>query len=975
MPRVTTISFLSIVMVGLLTSWASGSAAVSLADEWRQSTIAPAKMSFEIRGTGERNNPIRRRLKEAFAGEEMFVRYRLHYAAECVDQPGDKTNGEFFVLWLDRAEGGDTASHAGGIPNVGIHVWNSKNSFMVRYRSGAEKHTQVELQGDREYLVVARLWKTKPGAKEPFDALDLWVDPSAMAENKPHASVRSGNSIAEVKWIGFSTGRKTEASDRITVSDIDVSDNWEEILGLPPKAPVVVYRPEPPPVVKKTVDFKQHVHPILKKHCFKCHEGVKAKGGVRLDIWDEALNQTAPRNADASHLISLVSHPDPEKRMPPKGPSLNQAEIKILKAWINEGLEWDEELLPTPTPTTEHWAFQPIKRPEIPAIKRQAWVRTPVDAFIAKQQETMGLNPAPPADDATLRRRLWLDVIGLPPADEIASLDSLADELLASEQYGERWGRHWLDVARWAESNGHQHNRDRPHAWRYRDYVVRSFNRDKPFDRFLREQIAGDELPFDREHLIATGFLAAARYSGNELDKDIQRNDILVDIVNTTGSAFLGLTFECAQCHTHKFDPISIRDYYGLQAFFVQGQPGNIVLDNSRQQRELIARRQQIFDSVHARIVRMKRKQGHPEPILVIPKSVVSGMRPEEKKRYNELGKQIDQAPQVWGFYSPVSSTNDLDIADHEMRWPLPPHEALEYAQAHLLVRGDAKAKGPVIEAAVPAVFQAKAKSGRNRRLALADWLSSRDNPLTARVWVNRIWQWHFGRGLVETSNDFGEHGTKPTHPELLDWLANELIEHGWSTKHIHRLILNSSAFRQSSAWSAGNARLDPENRHLWRWQPRRLEAEALRDSMLAVAGILDPKQGGPSVARKENDSSNRRSLYLQQKRDNLPHQQMLFDGAPAVVSCSRRSVSTVASQPLYLLNSAFSQRVSQAFAKRVERVGKNPSSQAVFAIETALRRRPTDEEIEKGKALISSDGLVKFCQALLNLNEFVYMP
>lgn len=960
MPRVVICLLLAAVVL-------ETSAAVRFADEWRQSAIKPAKMSFEIRGTGARNNPIRRRLHEPFTGEELFVRYRIRYAAESIDQPNEQTSGEFFVMWLDRVEGQDTSAHAGNVPNAGIHVRDGKNNFMVRYRSGAEKHTKAELKGDREYLVVTRLWKTEPGQEEPFDSLDIWVDPTATAENQPMASAReSRTTISEVKWLGFSTGGKTEATDRITLSDIEVADTWEEILGLPPKSPEV-YRPKPPPPVKKTVAFTAHVYPILKEHCFKCHQGDESKGGVRLDIWDEAMNQTTPRNAEASHLISLVTHTNPEKRMPPKGRALNAVEVKTLKAWINEGLEWDEELLPTPVPTTKHWAFQSIKRPSVPAIKRKGWVRTPVDAFIAERQEAMGLNPAAAADEDTLRRRLWLDLVGLPPRS--ASTD--IDELLASKQYGERWGRHWLDVTRWAESNGHQHNRDRPHAWRYRDYVVQSFNADKPFDAFLREQIAGDEMPFNRERLIATGFLGAARYSGNELDKDIQRNDILVDIVNTTSSAFLGLTIECAQCHTHKFDPISIRDYYGLQAFFVQGQPGNIVLDNSSEQRDRIARRQQIFDGVHARLVRAKRKQGHPEPVLVIPKTVVAGMRPQEKKLYNELGQEIAQAAQVWGFYSPVTSTNDLDIAAHEMRWPLPDHNRLQYTKTHLLIRGDVGSKGPEIAATVPAVFSAKPK--KTGRQGLAEWLTSRDNPLTARVWVNRIWQWHFGRGLVETSNDFGKHGTKPTHPALLDWLASELIEHDWSTKHIHRLILNSNTYRQSSAWSAGNARLDPDNHYLWRWQPRRLEAEAVRDSMLEVAALLDPKQGGPSIPLKNN--TNRRSLYLQQKRDNLPHQQTLFDGAAAVVSCSRRSVSTVASQPLYLLNSAFSQRVSEAFAKRVEQRSQTPELQAAYAIERALQRPPTGEEIAKSAELISSDGLVKFCQALLNLNEFVYLP
>ena len=959
-------------MILVLLSCAVLPAAVPFKGDWNQSAIAPAAVAFEIRGTGNRNNPIRRRLSKPFAGEELFAKFRIRYAADGIDQPGEG-NGEFFVFWFDRVEGGDLATHSSGIPNVGIHVAGDQNRFMVRYASRQEKFTKTELKGDREYSIVSRLWKTQPGAKEPFDALDIWVDPDLEAEFKPHASTKSSKSIAEVNWVGFSSGGKTEPDDRIYISGIQLADNWEEIMGLPPKVDLTdVYRPKPPPVVKRTVSFREHIHPILKDNCLKCHQGEKAKGGIRLDVWDEAMNQTTPRNAAASQLIDLVTTNDPDKRMPPKGPRLDGPSVARLKAWIDEGLDWDEGLLPTPKPKTDHWAFQPIVRPPVPARK---WGRNSVDAFVGRSLMAKGLKPAPVADDGTVRRRLWLDLIGIPPDGGSADVDALVDELLASKHYGERWARHWLDVARWAESNGHQHNRDRPHAWRYRDYVIKAFNQDKPFDRFLREQIAGDELPFDPENVIATGFLAAARYSGNELDKEIQRNDILVDIVNTTSAAFLGLTVECAQCHSHKFDPISLRDYYGLQAFFVQGQPNNLVLDRDDKLRSLIARRRQIFDGVHARIVNTKRKQGHPEPILVIPKSVVGGMRPEERKRYDGIGRQIAKAPQVWGFYSPITSTNRVDVAPHEMRWALPSHpKALEFQKAHLLVRGDVKSKGPEIKPSVPVVFKSREKLSPGR-LGLADWLTTKDNPLTARVWVNRIWQWHFGRGLVETSNDFGKHGTAPTHAELLDWLASELVSSGWSTKHIQRLILNSATYRQSSAWSAGNAEIDPDNRFLWRWQPRRLEAEALRDSMLATAGLLDLRMAGPSVDRKAAETSNRRSIYLQQKRDNLPHQQMLFDGSPAVISCSRRATSTVASQPLFLLNSEFSQRVSEAFAKRIWRKDSRAPQQAALAIESALGRQATSEEIIKSAELILSDGLAKFCQALLNLNEFVYIP
>lgn len=965
-----------------------------LGGDWTQSAIAPAAQSFEIRGTKGRNNPIRRELSAPFSGEEFFVRFRMRYDAASIDEPG-VGDGEFFIMWLDAEDEGDTDSHNGGVPNFGVHVANGKNNFMVRFASNAEKHSNVQLEGDREYGVVARLWKSQAGEKEPFENLDLWIDPLPGDEFRPAASASSRKSISEVRWIGFATGGKTESSDRIRVSDIRVGDNWRAILGLPPLSePKPAYEPEPVPVVKKTVDFKTHVYPILKERCFDCHAGEKPKGGLRLNVMDEALNQVTPFNAGASRLIELVTSNDPDERMPPpkKGAALTAKEVATLRAWIDEGFDWDEQLLPTPRPRTDHWSFQAIRRPEVPAVKNAAWVRTPVDAFIARRHEALGLTPAPVADGATLRRRLSLDLIGLPPdvatseESEISNskaqigagdADALVDELLYSKHYGERWGRFWLDVARWGESNGYQHNRDRPHAWRYRDYVVRSFNADKPFNQFVREQIAGDELPYADEHIEGAGFLAAARYSGNELDKEIQRNDILVDIVNTTSRAFLGLTAECAQCHTHKFDPISIRDYYRLQAFFAKGQPGNVVFRGEDERvASLVAERWRIFDDVHARLVNVRRKKGYPEPILVIPKSVVSGMRAEERQLYNQLEKEIEKLPQAWSYYSPASASEKLNVAPHEMRWPLPRDEArLADQKTYLRIRGDVGSRGPQVEPGWPAVFGPTPDLGDRPRTRLADWLAAKENPLTARVWVNRIWQGHFGRGLVETSGDFGLQGSRPSHPELLDWLASELVDSGWSARHIHRLILGSNTYRQSAAFHEGNAERDPENLAYWRWQPRRLEAEAIRDSILAVAGVLDLEAGGPSVPLKEAESSNRRSLYLQQKRDKLPHQQMLFDSANAVTSCSRRRVSTVSLQPLYLLNSAFIQRTAKAFAERVSKEVGETAGQARRAIELALGRAAEAGELVKAEVFVEEQGLEAFCLALFNLNEFAYVP
>lgn len=958
----------------------------AFADAWKKSSISPAAESFEIRGTTGRNNPIRRRLVAPFHGDEIFVRFNLRYDAKSIDTPANG-NGEFFIMWLDEEEGTDTDTHNGGIPNWGVHVSNQRNSFMVRYASQAESHANIPLEGDRDYTLIARLWKTKPGKESPFNNLALWIDPLPGDEYKPHASRTSGKSISSVQWLGFGTGGKTERSDRIFVSDIRVDHNWRAILGLPPKArtPEPAYESESVPVVKKTVDFARHVAPILKAHCFECHSGDKPKGKFRLDVMDEAMNRVKPFDAGASRLIQLVSALDSKERMPPakKAPALNKQQIATLKAWINEGFEWDAQLFPTPIPTSDHWAFQPIKRPSVPKVENTAWVSTPVDAFIARRHETLGLTPSPPADADALQRRMSLDLTGLPPespADGKASRtfsDTWIDELLYSKHYGERWARHWLDLARWAESNGHQHNRDRPHAWRYRDYVIRAFNDDKPYDQFLREQMAGDELPYSAENYEALGFLAAARYSGNELDKAIQRNDILIDIVNTTSRTFLGLTVECAQCHTHKSDPISIRDYYRLQAFFATGQPGNIVLQKEDDRaRSLIEERWRIFDGARARLTESRRKKGYPEPVLVIPKSVPGGMTASERKLYNSLEAEIAKLPQTWSYYSPTNTAEKRVVAPHEMRWPLSRNlDRLAERKTRIRVRGDVYSLGPEVTPGWPAVFGSTPELGTRPRTELAKWLTSPTNPLTARVWVNRIWQWHFGRGLVETSGDFGVHGASPSHPELLDWLASELISSDWSARHIHRLILDSSVYRQSSAFSQANHDIDPDNNSLWRRQPRRLEAEAIRDSVLIVAGILDKTAGGPSVPRAKADQSNRRSVYLQQKRDNLPHQQMLFDSANALTSCSRRRVSTVALQPLYLLNSDFMQRTSKAFADRVAQQAEEPDEQARIALELALHRPVSKEESKRAATLIEAQGLESFCLSVFNLNEFLYTP
>ena len=911
---------------------------------------------YEINGTEGRSNPLRRKLKSPINGEELFVRYRIRYDKTSIDTP-ENDEGEFLVLWLDQSEGNSGSTHSGGVPNVGIHVSGNENRFMVRYAPQKERFAKA-LEGDRDYQIVARLWKSQSGADQPFDQLNLWVDPKPDTENSPDTSVSSASAISTVSWIGFSTGAKTELEDRIFVWDVAVGSTWGEILELPE---VTVSQPAPEPVAKRTIDFDLHVLPILEKRCFTCHSGPDAE--LRLDVHDEVLNLCSPGQSRESHLFQQVA----TGRMPPEDEArLSTGEINQLQKWIDEGVAWNSKRLPPPRPTSDHWSFQPIVRPKVPTVHRSEWVRTPVDAFIARKQEALGTKPSAPADHGTLARRMSLDMLGLPPTD----LRPTVDQLLANPAYGERWARHWLDVARWAESNGHQHNRFRPYAWRYRDWVIDAFNRDLPFDQFLRQQIAGDSLgdgnSVQEAPLVATGFLSAARYSGNELDKRIQRNDILVDVVNTTANAFLGLTFECAQCHTHKFDPISLRDYYRLQAFFADGQPVNVSLsEESQAAGSLVRERWEIFDRTYQRMVKIRRRRGDPTAELVIPKTVVANMNPADKRRFQQLEQRIAGLEQTWAYCSTTPSNPSRIITPHEMRWPLPRTDAPGSPQGvAMLLRGDVNAPGPRVRAGWPLVF-GETPDGVASREGLADWMTSKQNPLTARVWVNRIWSWHFGSGLVPSVSDFGVQGITPTHPELLDYLASELMDHSWSTNHIHRLILNSATYRQSSTYSASNAAADPGNTTYWRWTPRRLEAEAIRDSMLSASKQLDRTRGGPSETAMSK--SKRRSIYLRQHRQRLPIQQTLFDGENGNSSCSRRLVSTNALQPLWLLNAEFSQQAAAALA--------TSSGGIETAFQRCLGRSPDEDELSMFRKHVEQHGLESACLVLFNSSEFLYLP
>ena len=808
----------------------------------------------------------------------------------------------------------------------------------------------------------------------------------------------------------------------------------------------VSFADEPTPAKSAKLDFRRDVFPILARRCWECHLGGDASAGLRLDVREEWLGETTGRplvvigKSGKSRVIEVLEARDPKIVMPAEGERLKPAEIALLRKWIDDGFVWDDEFLPTPKVKSDHWAFQPIKRQSLRGSRtRLSSGEQPstspksgdfgyngIDNFIAAKHHELGATPADEADRRALIRRLSLDLLGLPPnreeveefvADERPdAYEQLVDRLLASPAYGERWARHWLDVARWAESEGYESNHPRPFAWRYRDYVINTFNSDKPFDEFVRQQIAGDELqPYSDENLIATGFLAAARISSNEEDKWRQRNDVLVDITNATANAFLGLTMQCAQCHNHKSDPISTRDYYRLQAYFVTGQPIDVALGDPILRRDFesrrppeyepaLALRESLLESARRRFNDEVRRSLTPDEraaydmpaeqreieqertarlvdlkfqasVNVLDRYISESDRKlydEIKKKITEIEKASPRVPQTFAFYSPATSPHRLDVLPSIGFYPLPfDREALPRERGSVKVRGDVHGIGPVVTAGVPAVLDRSpvaprqespnahnatdsrsaflSRSDRATRLDLANWLTDSHHPLTARVWVNRLWQWHFGTGLVATPDDFGVRGAKPSDPELLDWLASELIESGWSTKHIQRLIVTSRTYRMSSnvAESFRDSDSSRGATRLRSFPRRRVEAEVLRDSQLAVAGSLERRIGGPSVSMEARESSNRRNLYLFQKRGSPPSMQGLFDGPnEASESCPQRHVSTTPLHALFLLNNEFALRCAIVLAQRIESLaGPDRERQVDLLFREVLSRPATETE------------------------------
>ncbi len=822
----------------------------------------------------------------------------------------------------------------------------------------------------------------------------------------------------------------------------------------------------------RPVDFTAEIRPILARACLKCHGPEKPKGGLRLDSragavagGDSGEPAIKPGHPEASDLMKRVASDDPGVRMPMRGDALGRGEIDLLRRWIAEGAPWpDAAVAAAPARPTEkvvtdadrdHWSFRPL-RPVVPPIPIHGdRARNPIDRFLLAAMEPKGLSMAPEADRRTLIRRLSFDLVGLPPSPEDVEAfvrdhsgnadERVVDRLVASPHHGERWGRHWLDVARYADSDGYENDLDRRVAYRYRDFVIRAINADMPFDQFVRWQVAGDEdAPDDPEALAATGFCTAAPSqettpADTDENKAKIRYDELDNMLATTGSALLGLTIGCARCHDHKFDPIPTRDYYRMLAAFTNSARREASLskphrdldrwleEQRRLSREDAMRRLGLRD-----VERFWLRQ--PEHFFV----------PIQIALYKKYGKALESTPETlraWMNEPKRATWRQLERAAAESAvWGINPSDKAlvlldrgSVSEAnYLLGRGSVTARKEVVtpgflqvltRGASPEEYLARARDrGRtgarregitdpdalvvlgttDRRAAMAGWLTDVDRGaggLLARVIVNRLWQHHFGEGLVRTPDDFGRTGDRPVHAELLDWLAGELIRGGWRLKPIHRLIVTSAAYRQgTSSEPSRGAIADPENRLLWHRRPIRLEAEAVRDAMLSVSGRLRGAMYGPAfrppipaeaIATRSKDAypkdlkdgpdSWRRSVYAFIKRSVVNPFGETFDAPDSTATCGRRNTTTVPTQNLALLNDPFVRSCAGDLARRaVTEGGPEMAGRVRRAYELALGRPPRADELAASRKFLGPDrgpdAFTDLCHVIFTLNDFMYV-
>jgi cytochrome c553 len=868
--------------------------------------------------------------------------------------------------------------------------------------------------------------------------------------------------------------------------------------------------------------FESKVRPLLAANCYGCHAGKVKMAG--LDLTDGAsFARVVP---EARRLLEILDYRGRVK-MPPAG-KLSEEALAVMRAWVERGAPWPKTVVAREgagggQKGKDHWAFQPLRAVTPPAVQRAGWVRKPLDRFVLAALEANGLEPAAPADRRTLLRRLSFDLTGLPPTpeemkafledaslmtqrsgrrevtaeEEKAFLDETleqalaraVDRLLASPRYGEKWGRHWLDVARYADSTGMDEDHLYPHAWRYRDWVVKALNEDKPFDRFVVEQLAGDLVEgANNETVVATGFLALGPKPLAQQDRVKMIYDVVDEQIDTTTKALLGLTVACARCHDHKFDPITTRDYYSLASIFAStrafrnlGRPGAVSyiyytpLDREAYERWQAHRRRmdELFIAAEEKLaedhcrrgveqrrrladylvaaweVRTRGKTARAVDWAVLEKFLcleklaiwreandanIGELARRYAEGYEKQAHQWEERLARWlqrykeeviqdrdrpgkPVFDPVddpffhaltfgdgplaldepAEVKALRVEIARLKAAAPPEPPMasavadgEMVEQRIFVRGDHHQPGAVARKGFPAVLAgevAPVMKGSGRR-ELAEWIASPRNPLTARVIVNRVWQWHFGEGLVRTPNNWGLTGEKPTHPELLDYLAGEFIRHGWSLKWLHREMVLSATYGMSARATAEARVKDPSNRLLSRFGRRRLTVEEMRDAMLAVSGALDETVGGSLLEgdrrqrRQSFDEITRRTLYLPVRRGSIPTLLAMFDFGDASTASEGRSRTNVAPQALFFRNSPFVHERARELAERVRAV--SPGAAGVrYAYELVLSREPTGKETDEALTFIRESGArwggeaagwASFCRLLLASNEFLYV-
>ncbi len=974
---------------------------------------------------------------------------------------GENQDGENLV------ENGDFSQIENGLPVHWLEsTWSGKPVFSMDKSVGHAAAPSVRIESrngaDASWSYRAQV---QPHTKYRFS---VWIKTEGLDRGSGFGALLN---IHELQMVGKSEAVHGTQDWQLVATEFETGDHTELLLNLLYGGfgqstgsvwfddVVLLELGSTKPAIPQMTEteaiafYETRIKPVIAENCAACHVddpedfggGLGITGRASLIRGGDSGPAVAVHSPESSLLLSAINHESFE--MPP-GEKLPQENIDDIRLWLQLGMPW------TPGEEVDHgeaekkslvddaarqwWAFQKPQITEPPPVENEAWCHNEIDRFVLAKLEASGIQPAPPADRQTLIRRACYDLTGLPPtAEQVAAFvsdedpaawEKLVEQLLASPHYGEKWGRHWLDLVRYAESNSFERDGAKPYVWRYRDYVIRAFNDDKPYDQFLTEQLAGDELEqVTVDSVTATGYYRLGQWDDEPADPEQARFDELDDILATTSQTMLGLTVNCARCHDHKIDPVSQKDYYQLLAFFgnvrhygvrahetvldasvTTMQAGGDAMadagDNSPERQQLRGVVRQIeeiealvkadFEPVEHEDFKYEMRR-----IDLVGKRVGTILNERQFNRYKRLVERKKEIEEVLTG----SKVNILSVKE----------SGKKLRPMHLMIRGNPHVEGPEVQPGFPEVFGVPApefvshgdRKSSGARLALAQWIASGDNPMTARVMANRVWQYHFGDGIVRTSSDYGYQGSPPTHPELLDWLAREFVQQGWSVKHLHRQIMLSATYRMSGQYDAAAYAADPENELLWRFSLRRLTAEELRDSILMASGQLNlGEMFGPSVypklpqevldgqsmpgdgwATSMDDQGNRRSVYIHVKRSLQVPLLASHDMAETDFTCPVRFVTTQPTQALNMMNSEFSGKAAREMALLV--LAQHPGdrdSQIATAFQRVTQRVPAEKERARLAGLVADwqkndqmnkeQAMQQLCLLLLNLNEFVYL-